>query len=663
MITLQSLPASVQYHAKQNSRKRKRLEDPSGELAEMRALKGIGSSALPIFANDDSSAMQPQTTDHHQQQQQHQRGQQRKEEKEEMNGIAADHEHSTQEKQQFGSIFEYMRARSNADKVDQQPFQQQGEQEKKEEEEQQDQYDQRRLFVRNVAYSATEDDVRTFFEEASSGGVVEDVHMLLHKATLQPRGIAYVTLDSSESTDKALQSTNNAIMQGRIVSVSRATSKSPTNSSAPKEKSGGTSSFKRQQEADKENQARNRRAWNALFLRQDAVADAIGDRLGMSKADVLSPESSGLAVKLSIGEAEIINEAKESLSQQGVHVSLLERAANSAGPDPDRKETLQRSSTTLLLKNLPYSAKRDEIASICERSGSLLRLVLPSTGMIAIADFADAADAKKAFKKLAFRKFGSKPIYVDFAPVNTLAAADSMQTAAAGKAQTTREITTATLEPAEAGHGFDQEAESRTISVKNVPVNAASDQIRSLVERAGAVGGVQSVRLESERNLRSSKQATVELSRSCKTSASAVAKALTGSSLGARQLYARVKPTVDALTEVADGVGGADAKLQEPKLLVRNVPFEAKKSEIRELFKPFGTVKAVRLPKKVGGSHRGFAFVEMGSKSEAKQAMRAVKQVHFYGRHLVVEGAKQAEGVEELREHAKRVADAQPDVG
>lgn len=57
------------------------------------------------------------------------------------------------------------------------------------------------------------------------------------------------------------------------------------------------------------------------------------------------------------------------------------------------------------------------------------------------------------------------------------------------------------------------------------------------------------------------------------------------------------------------------------KILVRNIPFQAKLDEIRELFKAFGELKSIRIPKKMTpgeDSHRGFGFVDFVSKSDAK---------------------------------------------
>ena len=77
-----------------------------------------------------------------------------------------------------------------------------------------------------------------------------------------------------------------------------------------------------------------------------------------------------------------------------------------------------------------------------------------------------------------------------------------------------------------------------------------------------------------------------------------------------------------------------------PKMVVRNVPFEASQREIEDVFKTFGQLKAVRLPKKVTGSHRGFAFVEFHTAEEAKKAFEALcHSTHLYGRRLVLEWA------------------------
>lgn len=59
-------------------------------------------------------------------------------------------------------------------------------------------------------------------------------------------------------------------------------------------------------------------------------------------------------------------------------------------------------------------------------------------------------------------------------------------------------------------------------------------------------------------------------------------------------------------------------EIKSSKILVRNIPFEAKAKEIEELFKVFGELKYVRLPKKIDGAHRGFGFVDFVTIQDAQ---------------------------------------------
>ena len=95
------------------------------------------------------------------------------------------------------------------------------------------------------------------------------------------------------------------------------------------------------------------------------------------------------------------------------------------------------------------------------------------------------------------------------------------------------------------------------------------------------------------------------------------------------------------------------------KLLVRNIPFEASQLEVQQVFSAFSGLKSVRLPKKLtasmgsrsrsgagsaAGSHRGFAFIEYNSRTEAEKAMESLSaSTHLYGRRLVLEWAKAAD--------------------
>lgn len=85
------------------------------------------------------------------------------------------------------------------------------------------------------------------------------------------------------------------------------------------------------------------------------------------------------------------------------------------------------------------------------------------------------------------------------------------------------------------------------------------------------------------------------------------------------------------------------------KLIIRNVAFQATKNELKTLFSSFGTIKTLRIPRKIGGNHRGFAFIDFNTKQEATRAMNALSRTHLYGRHLVIEYAENNDN-EEINE-------------
>ena len=50
------------------------------------------------------------------------------------------------------------------------------------------------------------------------------------------------------------------------------------------------------------------------------------------------------------------------------------------------------------------------------RFGDLMRLVLPPTKTLALVEFGEAANARRAFKGLAYRRFQNIPLYLEWAP-------------------------------------------------------------------------------------------------------------------------------------------------------------------------------------------------------------------------------------------------------
>ncbi len=77
----------------------------------------------------------------------------------------------------------------------------------------------KRLFVGNLPYSATADELRALFAEV---GEVTDVHIVVDRETQRPRGFAFVSYSTDESAAKAAQELNGRSFGGRPLVVNEA---------------------------------------------------------------------------------------------------------------------------------------------------------------------------------------------------------------------------------------------------------------------------------------------------------------------------------------------------------------------------------------------------------------------------------------------------------
>ncbi|MBN1825496.1 MAG: RNA-binding protein [Candidatus Eisenbacteria bacterium] len=75
-----------------------------------------------------------------------------------------------------------------------------------------------RLYVGNLPFSATEEDLRSLF---SQHGTVEDVHVVTDRQTGSPRGFGFVEMDDTGG-EAAISALNGADMNGRNLKVDKA---------------------------------------------------------------------------------------------------------------------------------------------------------------------------------------------------------------------------------------------------------------------------------------------------------------------------------------------------------------------------------------------------------------------------------------------------------
>ena len=77
----------------------------------------------------------------------------------------------------------------------------------------------KKLYVGNLPFSATEDELRSMFEEH---GAVASVNVITDRETGRARGFAFVEMNEAGDADKAMQALDGKDMGGRSLRVNEA---------------------------------------------------------------------------------------------------------------------------------------------------------------------------------------------------------------------------------------------------------------------------------------------------------------------------------------------------------------------------------------------------------------------------------------------------------
>ena len=281
---------------------------------------------------------------------------------------------------------------------------------KNEEEEEEADFENGRLFLRNLCYTCKEEELEALFKPYAP---LVEVAMPIDGFSKRPKGFAYITCMFPEKALKAYNDLDGTIFQGRMLHIMPAKSKKEED-----ENNGNGASFKGKKEAEQKKKAQSSHNWNSLFISQDAVANLMASRYNVNKSDLydvhgVGKKSSSVAVKLAVGETQLVNDMRKFLVRNGVKLEAF-----SGGGDTAQQE---RSKTTILIKNLPNNSTESELRALFVKynvNGIVKRLVMPEYGVAALVEFQERQEARDAFKKLAYRPFKSVPIYLEWAPVD-----------------------------------------------------------------------------------------------------------------------------------------------------------------------------------------------------------------------------------------------------
>lgn len=362
--------------------------------------------------------------------------------------------------------------------------------------------------------------------------------------------------------------------------------------------------------------------------------------MGVSKADILNGDEGNAAVKLALAETAVIAETKQYFEDAGIVLESL---------DPKTP----RSQSVILVKNIPYGTTIHTLTDLFTPHGTLKRILLPPSGTLGVVEYEQPADAVSAFKALSYKRLGSAVLYLEKGP-------QGMFKGPAKIADKEKDDLAARVAEMEEPAASDEAGS--TVFLKNLSFNTSTARLASVLS---TLPDYSFARVQTKPD---PKRPGEKLSMGygfvgfkTKAGAQRGLRALEGFEVDGKVLEAKLAQR--GAEEIAEPKKGGElvGKTKSTKLLVKNVPFEASRSELRELFSAYGSLKSLRLPTKSvltttgNKSTRGFAFLEFTTHAEAERAMEALKHTHLLGRHLVIEWAKEGDGVDvdKLREKVK----------
>ncbi|KAJ9478762.1 Multiple RNA-binding domain-containing protein 1 [Pseudozyma hubeiensis] len=485
--------------------------------------------------------------------------------------------------------------------------------------------DSGRLFIRNLPFAANEDDIQSFFE---SFGTVKQVHIPLDKQTKASKGLAFVSFSDPSHALAAYRAKDGSTFQGRLLHLLPAVNKDAPAEAADSKKS---ATLKQARAEQKKQDAAKDFNWSMLYMSSDAVASSIADRLGVSKSDILNPGADGgadnAAVRLALAETRIIQETKEFFSQEGIDVDAFDGKG-------------ARSDTTILVKNIPYGTSVEEVEKLFADHGEVDKVLIPPSGTIAIVEMPVVSEARVAFRSIAYKRFKGGILYLEKAPVGLLTPnageKNVKQAPIVGKS-------IETSNPASNLDNAEAAVDGATLYIKNLSFSTTDERL------ASAFSGLSDFAFARIQTKPDPRRPGARLSMGYgfvgfksvdgaqKAQKAMDAKVIDGHTL----VVTFARRNAESSTTVSNSSSGST------KILIKNLPFEATKRDIRQLFSSQGQLKSVRLPKKFDNTTRGFGFVEYTTVREAQSAMEALKHTHLLGRHLVLQWSKVGESSEE----------------
>ena len=338
----------------------------------------------------------------------------------------------------------------------------------------------------------------------------------------------------------------------------------------------------------------------------------------------MDPTSSDAAVKQAHAETHIIQEIKSYFTNHGVDLEAFKEKA--------------RGDTAILIKNFSYGTTLEELKTLFEAHGQIKKLLMPPSGTIAIVEYDQSDHARSAFGSLAYRKFKESILFLEKAPKNLFRGVlTDSRTDEPAKSQSVKPSAKELLESKDAL----ELSNTSTLFVRNLNFSTTTDRLREVFQ---PLEGFISAKVKTKPDPKKPGQFLSMgfgfLEFRFSSNAQAALAAMDGHKLDGHELLIRAShKAIDAAEERRKEDKAKKMAGRKTKIVIKNLPFEASKKDIRSLFGSYGQLRSLRVPKKFDSSTRGFAFAEFVTAREAANAVDALKDTHLLGRRLVLDFA------------------------
>lgn len=467
------------------------------------------------------------------------------------------------------------------------------------------------------------------------------MHIPLDSESQASKGFAYILFETSEAACEAYLAMDKQHFQGRLLHILPGERKRENKFD---EFEIGKLPLKKQAEIKRKLAAsKNQFQWNSLYMSADAVVDSLAHRMGVPKSELLDPESSDSAVRQALAEANAIQDAKKYFESVGI--------------DFEAFKSNDRSDTIVLVKNFPFNTTLEELQSLFQEHGQLSRILLPPTNTIAIVEFVNAPEARKAFAALAYRRFKSSILYLEKGPKDLFRSGASIMPLLSAKLANGKQSVSDIVELDRGDDDFS--VDTTSLFVKNLNFRTRTSDLAAIFR---PLDGFVKAEVKMKKNTKIEGEwlsmgfGFVEFK--SRESASVAMKTMSDFILDGHKLQIKLSTRgLDVSSGSKKSSLGQNHKQKKSKIIIKNLPFEASKKDVRQLFGAFGELRSVRLPKKFDNTARGFAFAEFVSSKEAENAMNSLSGVHLLGRRLVLEYASMeaTTAEEQIAEMRKKV--------